>query len=93
MLYEVITNPKDFKAETFRTLIQHKLNRNSWGSLGIDVALGSVIDQKATPLEHMFLPSYIHAFFETATFKESNTPLVRESKTVYTEKATRNNFV
>jgi len=83
-------NPKDFKAETFRTLIQNKLNRNSWGSLGIDVALGSVIDQKATPLEHMFLPSYIHAFFETATFKESNTPLVRESKTVYTEKATVN---
>ncbi|MFH4964324.1 DUF4105 domain-containing protein [Gaetbulibacter sp. M235] len=81
-------NPKDFKAETFRTLIQNKLNRNSWGSLGIDVALGSVIDQKATPEEHMFLPSFIHAFFDVATFKSSNEPLVKESNTVYKEKPT-----
>jgi hypothetical protein len=87
-------NPQDFKAETFRTLIQNKLNRNSWGSLGIDVALGAVIDQKATPEEHMFLPSYIHAFFDIATFKESNTALVKESKIVYKEKPTAksNNF-
>ncbi|MCF8272820.1 MAG: DUF4105 domain-containing protein [Flavobacteriaceae bacterium] len=81
-------NPKDFKAQTFRTLIQNKLNRNSWGSLGIDVALGSVIDQKATPKEHMFLPSYIHTFFDVATFKGTNSPLVKERKTVYKENAT-----
>ncbi len=81
-------NPKDFKAETFRTLIQNNLNRNSWGSLGIDVALGAVIDQKATPQEHMFLPSYIHEFFDVATFKNTDLPLVKESKTVYKEKPT-----
>jgi len=44
---------------TFRQLIQQYLNTNSWSSLGIDLALGSVIDRKASPREHMFLPDYV----------------------------------
>ncbi len=75
--------PKDFKPKTFRTLIQDKLDWNSWGSLGIDIALGSVIDQKATAEEHMFLPAYIHEFFDGATFKKNNEPVVSQSKIVY----------
>ncbi|NJX15059.1 DUF4105 domain-containing protein [Tamlana crocina] len=78
--------PKDYKEATFRTLIQNNLNRNSWGSLGIDVALGSVIDRTATPEQHMFLPDNIHSFFANATIKNSNTPLVKESHTIYTKK-------
>ncbi len=80
------TEPKNFKQETFRTLIHNNLNKNSWGSLGIDIALGSVIDKKATPEQHMFLPENIYQFFENATIKNSNTPLVKESKTLYTQK-------
>tara|TARA_R110002049_G_scaffold2372_9_gene17484 strand:- start:280 stop:1452 length:1173 start_codon:yes stop_codon:yes gene_type:complete len=79
--------PKDFKQETFRSLIQNNLNRNSWGSLGIDVALGSVIDRKATPEEHMFLPEHIHKFFEVATIKNEN-QLIKESKVLYQQKET-----
>ncbi|MFD1614975.1 lipoprotein N-acyltransferase Lnb domain-containing protein [Gelatiniphilus marinus] len=78
--------PKGFKQETFRTLIHDNLNKNSWGSLGIDVALGSVIDIKATPEQHMFLPEFVYQFFENATIKNSNKPLVKESKTLYTQK-------
>jgi len=78
--------PKDFKQETFRTLIHNNLNRNSWGSLGIDVALGSVIDRKATPEEHMFLPENVYKFFENATIKNSDKPLVKASKTLYNQK-------
>lgn len=74
---------KDFKPHTFRELIHSNLNRNSWGCFGIDVALGSVIDKKATPEEHMFLPKYIYKFFEVATIKNSNKPLVKKSNVLY----------
>ncbi|MBT8310079.1 MAG: DUF4105 domain-containing protein [Flavobacteriaceae bacterium] len=77
-------NPKDFEAKTFRELIQKNLNWNSWGSLGIDIALGSVIDKTALPEEHMFLPEYIYHFFENATIADSNDkPLVRLTKDVF----------
>lgn len=79
----VFNIPKDFKAETFRTLIQNNLNKNSWGSLGIDVALGSVIDRKATAGEEMFLPENIHKYFAIATIKNTNQPLVKENKLLY----------
>lgn len=76
-------DPKDFKPQTFRELIHSNLNRNSWGCFGIDVALGSVIDKKATPEEHMFLPKYIYRFFEVASIKNSNKPLVKKSNVLY----------
>ncbi len=71
--------PSDFKNQKFRQLIHGNLNRNSWGSFGIDIALGSVIDREATAKEHMFLPKYIHSFFENATLINTNEKLVKES--------------
>lgn len=44
---------------THRQLIHQKVPTNSWAGFGIDLALGSVIDDIATPKEHMFLPEYI----------------------------------
>jgi hypothetical protein len=79
----VFNNPKNFQPQTFRTLIQNQLDANSWGSVGIDIALGSVIDQPATPEEHMFLPQYIHSFFEEATFKNNQQNLVKQDRLVY----------
>src|SRR5690606_16854498 len=75
--------PNGFKQQTFRELIHSNLNRNSWGCFGIDLALGSVIDKKATPEEHMFLPKYIHEFFKNATIKNTGEPLVKEHKVLY----------
>ncbi|WP_100611995.1 lipoprotein N-acyltransferase Lnb domain-containing protein [Confluentibacter lentus] len=75
--------PNNFKQQTFRELIHSNLNRNSWGCFGIDLALGSVIDRKASPEEHMFLPKYIHSFFKNATIKKTGEPLVKESKVLY----------
>ena len=77
--------PENFKQQTFRELIHSNLNRNSWGCFGIDLALGSVIDRKATPEEHMFLPKYIHTFFGNATIITTGAPLVKESKLHYKE--------
>lgn len=79
--------PNNFKKATFRTLIQNNLNRNSWGSFGIDLALGSVIDTEATAEEHMFLPENIHAFFEVATI-QNDAFLVKESNILYVQKET-----
>ncbi|MFL1012212.1 lipoprotein N-acyltransferase Lnb domain-containing protein [Flavisericum labens] len=78
--------PKDYKEASFRTLIQNNLNRNSWGSLGIDIALGSVIDRTATAEQHMFLPENIYTFFENAAIKNNNQPLVKQSRVIYAKK-------
>jgi len=79
--------PKDFEPKTFRELIHDHVGLNSWGSFGIDLALGSVIDKEATANEHMFLPKYIHAFFEVAT-KNKSKNLVKKSITVFQKKET-----
>ncbi|TMM53344.1 DUF4105 domain-containing protein [Maribacter algarum] len=44
---------------TFRELIHQSLDENAWATFGIDLALGSIIDRKATPWEHQFLPLYV----------------------------------
>jgi len=76
--------PDGFEAYTFRQLIQEKLHWNSWGSLGIDIALGSVIDKTADPEEHMFLPDYIFSFFENAGLAESDKkPLVKATNSIF----------
>lgn len=80
--------PENYEEKSFRTLIHENLNRNSWGSLGIDMALGAVIDKKATPEEQMFLPKYIYKFFKAATINNGSTPLVKESKILYAKKET-----
>jgi hypothetical protein len=91
----VFNESKDFKAETFRKLIQQKLNYNTWGSVGIDIALGSVIDQTATPEEHMFLPEYIHSFFSYATLGSTSKKLIEVERKIYEkqEVETFNNFI
>lgn len=76
-------NPNNFEPKSFRTLIQQNLNYNSWGSLGIDVALGSVIDQTATPEEYMFLPEYIHSFFGNASLNATQNKLVKSETIIY----------
>lgn len=81
--------PEDYQDATFRTLIQNNLNRNSWGSLGIDLALGSVIDRKASPEHHMFLPENIYKFFEKATIKNTGESLVKGSAVIYSKKETK----
>ena len=77
--------PKDIKPQTFRTLIQDHLNWNSWGSLGIDVALGSVIDTTPKTEDYMFLPENIYRFFEVATLN-NNEPLIEDSSLIFVQK-------
>ncbi|WP_299101310.1 DUF4105 domain-containing protein [uncultured Winogradskyella sp.] len=83
--------PPDFKPKTFRSLIHDHVGLNTWGSFGIDIALGSVIDNTASVSEHMFLPYYIQHFFDSATLNGSE-KLVKSSKTL-NERNKTNNFV
>ena len=81
--------PVGFEQKTFRTLIQDNLDYNSWGSVGIDIALGSVIDKTASPEEHMFLPEYIHSFFSLATYDNPPRQLVKDDRIIYKQKETK----
>ncbi|NIJ45449.1 hypothetical protein FHR24_001917 [Wenyingzhuangia heitensis] len=55
------------KGLTHRELIHLYLVKNSWAKFGIDLALGSVIDKKATLKQYMFLPDYIYSGFKNST--------------------------
>ncbi len=90
---EVLKDEVSYKDElftndlTFRDLIYQKLDDHPWGKFGIDIALGSVIDRKATPKEFTFLPSYIFQSFKTAQVNRngSTSPLVKKTNYLYKE--------
>jgi len=65
---------------TMRDLINNNVPHNTWANVGINIALGSVIDVKATTDEYQFLPKYIFEAFNNATI--NNTPLIKESSTI-----------
>lgn len=65
VLVEVLGNDlkysDDFETKeyTFRQLIQKNVYWNSWGSFGMDIAIGAVVDQKASKWQYQFLPYYV----------------------------------
>jgi len=75
----------NFELKTFRELIHEHVGLNTWGSFGIDIALGSVIDKNATANEYMFLPKYIHLFFDNAKINGSE-GLVKKSSVLFEKK-------
>ena len=80
--------PIAFKKETFRNLIRSDLNINSWGSLAIDIALGSKIDQKATIKEHVFLPKNLYLLLENSIAASTDLKIVKKSKLLNSSTAT-----
>lgn len=88
--------PESIQPKTFRNLIQQNLKWNSWGSFGIDLALGSVIDRIAKPTEFMFLPDYIHEFFDSAMIKSNpDKKLVNNDRVIfqYSQTKSSSNFL
>jgi len=65
---------------TMRDLINNNVPHNTWANLGINIALGSVIDVKATTDEYQFLPKYIYEALNNATI--NNTPFTKEASTI-----------
>lgn len=69
--------------KTHRDLIaDYTQEEHAWGKFGIDLALGSVIDKRATFDEYRFLPDYMMQAFGNATIdlKGKQVPLVQKTK-------------
>ncbi|MAD98527.1 MAG: hypothetical protein CMB99_14485 [Flavobacteriaceae bacterium] len=65
---------------SLRTLMNREIHWNTWGSFGINLALGKKLDQKRQPLEYRYLPDYTHDLFQSATITRNGTqePLVKK---------------
>jgi len=76
------TNGRD---DTFRDLIYLYLGDKYWSKFGIDLALGSVIDRKATPEEYLFLPDYVLKSHEKATINKNGNiePLISKTNVLF----------
>lgn len=70
--------------KTFRDLIDEYVYPLPWGDLGIDLALGSVIDIDASEREKQFLPDYMEAAFGRAEIVGDGPtrPLVKHQSTL-----------
>ncbi len=81
---------------SFRGLIQKNVQANTWGSLGMDIAIGSVVDRKATAWQYQFLPEYIFKSNASATVtrNKSKQNLVQKTNTLFenTGVKAKNNF-
>lgn len=68
----VLKNKLDFseenlpKNQSIRQLMNQEIPWNSWGSFGINVALGSKLDQKASVEGFMYLPKYVYSIFKNS---------------------------
>jgi len=60
--------------QSFRQLMNKEIPWNTWGSFGINLALGSKLDKVATAKQYMYLPDYVYSGFKNAT-------VTRNSKT------------
>lgn len=76
----ILLQPEGFSLMTFRDLIRTHVPSNSWGGFGIDLALGSVIDQQATLEEHLFLPSYLNLILGLSKFEVYDKNVVKETR-------------
>ena len=72
---------------TFRELINHNVPHNSWANVGINIALGSVIDREATAAEHMFLPQYTFDALAKASINEQ--PAIKNTKELLSQDINR----
>ena len=65
---------------TIRQLVNQFADKDTWGDLGIDLALGSATDKTMTPFQYMYLPDYLMKAFDVAKIKNGNEvkPLVKQ---------------
>lgn len=102
VLEEVVGDKLVFKQDhitedfTFRGLIQKNVGANTWGSLGMDVAIGAVVDRKPRDVDYQFLPEYIIEGANNAILKNSSgdVPLVKRTISLFEaqEEKTETNF-
>lgn len=72
------------ESKSLRDLMNEKINPNTWGSFGINIALGSKLDKIATVEEYMYLPEYLFSILEKSKVNKNNSEVnvVRNTKTL-----------
>jgi hypothetical protein len=58
---------------TLRQLMNNDLPWNTWGSFGINLALGSKLDKVMTADEYMYIPDYVYLALKDAKKQEEST--------------------
>ncbi|WKN40649.1 lipoprotein N-acyltransferase Lnb domain-containing protein [Tunicatimonas pelagia] len=76
--------------KTFRQLVDEYMAPQPWGDFGIDLALGSQIDQPVSPYHYMFLPDYLAKSFDGSTLTRNGQqiPLVKQNAIIMTGRQT-----
>ncbi|MGB3851689.1 MAG: DUF4105 domain-containing protein [Tunicatimonas sp.] len=72
---------------SFRDLIDLYMEPQAWGDLGIDLALGARIDQRAPAVDYLFLPAYAAQSFANSRVvcDGEAVPLVKEEIVLFEE--------
>ncbi len=65
-------NTKLDKKLSFRQLMDREIYWNTWGSFGINLALGSKLDATATFEQYMYLPDYVYQIFKSSNIFVEN---------------------
>ena len=55
---------------SLRALMNKEIHPNTWGSLGINIALGSRLDKTATANEYLYLPDYVYEALNLSKVKK-----------------------
>ena len=63
------------KNKSLRQLMGKEISWNTWGSLGINIALGSKLDLNATAKQYMYLPDYVYSGYKNAKVFVKNEPI------------------
>ena len=67
---------------SYREYIRYHLKKAPWFDLGIQLALGTPLDQKVLPSDSFFLPALVYDIIEGSTMSDGR-PLVSSSETLF----------
>ena len=56
---------------SLRSLMEKEIPWNTWGSFGINLALGAKLDKEITENQYMYLPKYVYQKFKAATIEKN----------------------
>lgn len=70
------------RSRSIRNLVDENSFNHPWWDLGMDLALGNIIDKTATPEQYMYLPDYVMAAYENATVLREGQPVPAVKRTV-----------
>ena len=69
---------------TLRELMNNEIHQNTWGSFGINIALGNKLDKKTTTEDAMYLPDFLYHGLSASNIKANGIekPLIKKENTL-----------